>query len=426
MTAPPTRTLVLTLDAGGGVGAAREAVIDELRRAGHRIGIAYYATYPKAPELSVPSWRLPLGRPGLRSLTVDGITVHQVGCRLPELEWRHYAPSPLWNEVLAGYEQVVCVSGSVLPAWPAVAAGKPCLAWVGTPYDGDRKDRVRRFPLPRRLVDGLLDAPVCRRLERKLLCQTQVAATGAYCRSALEALVPGCVGAMIPLPIPDDRFAQPIPEARSRGPYRIGFAGRYEDPRKNAGMLLETLALCRARGLDVTLHLVGGEATADLRSQASVLGIGDEVEFAGKIPDAALVAFYRSLDLFVMASHQEGFAIVAAEAMATGCPVVSTRCGGPEEYVVDGVTGRLVGFTTSAMAEAVVELVTDSERNRKLRHGARALIQQRYSMKAFRDAFWSAIPVARPSQVTRNTDSYDEFVRPLVNPASMLSSKTFQ
>ena len=198
----------------------------------------------------------------------------------------------------------------------------------------------------------------------KLLREAHVAATGTYCRTALEALVPGCVQAMIPLPIPDDRFAQPIPDARSEGPYRIGFAGRYDDPRKNTGMLLEALALCRAHGLDVTLHLVGGEATPELRAQAAALGIGDKVDFAGKIPDPALIDFYRSLDLFVMASHQEGFAIVAAEAMATGCPVVSTRCGGPEEYVIDGETGRLVGFDASEMAAAVVELLSDARGQR--------------------------------------------------------------
>ena len=59
--------------------------------------------------------------------------------------------------------------------------------------------------------------------------------------------------------------------------------------------------------------------------------------------------------MFVIPSHQEGLCIAALEAMACGCPVVSTRCGGPEEFVVEGRTGYLVPASPEAMADRRID-----------------------------------------------------------------------
>ena len=40
---------------------------------------------------------------------------------------------------------------------------------------------------------------------------------------------------------------------------------------------------------------------------------------------------------FVLPSHAENFGVVLIEALATGLPVISTRCGGPEDIITDGV-----------------------------------------------------------------------------------------
>ena len=50
------------------------------------------------------------------------------------------------------------------------------------------------------------------------------------------------------------------------------------------------------------------------------------------------------------------------EAAACRCPIVSTRCGGPEDYVVDGETGFLVEVGDArGMAEAILKVVGQSE-----------------------------------------------------------------
>lgn len=63
---------------------------------------------------------------------------------------------------------------------------------------------------------------------------------------------------------------------------------------------------------------------------------------------------YQQADCWIVPSTTEGFGMPGIEAAACRCPIVSTRCGGPEDYVDDGVSGFLVPIGDSAaIADAV-------------------------------------------------------------------------
>jgi glycosyltransferase involved in cell wall biosynthesis len=66
---------------------------------------------------------------------------------------------------------------------------------------------------------------------------------------------------------------------------------------------------------------------------------------------------YQEAKCFVLPSYEEGFGMVILEAMACGIPVVSTRCGGPNDIVLDGENGYLVDIgDVNAMAEKILAL----------------------------------------------------------------------
>ena len=69
--------------------------------------------------------------------------------------------------------------------------------------------------------------------------------------------------------------------------------------------------------------LIAGEGRLlhSLQKKAKKLGIEDQVEFLGFVED--MPAFFRSLDIFLLSSHYEGFGYVIAEAMASRKPVVA-------------------------------------------------------------------------------------------------------
>src|SRR5690606_20622550 len=73
---------------------------------------------------------------------------------------------------------------------------------------------------------------------------------------------------------------------------------------------------------------------------AKDLGIEEHLIMAGAQHDTA--PFYEVLDIFCIASHMEGFGLVAAEAMFHQLPVIATAVGGLKDIVIDGETGFLV------------------------------------------------------------------------------------
>jgi len=99
---------------------------------------------------------------------------------------------------------------------------------------------------------------------------------------------------------------------------------------------------------DARLVLVGGPAGEPayerrLRDQIHSLSLPDgAVTLAGRVPPETVARMLNAADLFVLASHSEGWCNAIAEALACGCPIVATDVGGNREIVNDGELGRLV------------------------------------------------------------------------------------
>jgi glycosyltransferase involved in cell wall biosynthesis len=99
-------------------------------------------------------------------------------------------------------------------------------------------------------------------------------------------------------------------------------------PYKNCEGLLRAWALARGELGGRQLAIVGGGAddkyVASLRSLAAGLGIASDVVFVGAVPLEETVNFYRAADVFVYPSLNETFGLPILEAMACGCPVVTS------------------------------------------------------------------------------------------------------
>lgn len=95
----------------------------------------------------------------------------------------------------------------------------------------------------------------------------------------------------------------------------------------------------------------------------------------------------QTLDIFVIPSHQEGLCISALEAMACGIPVISTRCGGPEEYVIPLKTGYLVDFRPESLASAILEIGSDRELRSQLSERCRKWVEENASKDSSRRIF---------------------------------------
>ena len=132
---------------------------------------------------------------------------------------------------------------------------------------------------------------------------------------------------------------------------------RFTDLLEAFGMLLADIPALR-------LSAVGsGDARQEYEDLAGKMGIGDSVDFHGRLEGEVLAEAYRRSTVLALPSETESFGMVIAEAMACGMPVVSTRTGGVPELVDDGRTGLLVPTRDpKSLAGALRTILTDPEK----------------------------------------------------------------
>ena len=103
-----------------------------------------------------------------------------------------------------------------------------------------------------------------------------------------------------------------------------------------------------------------------------------------------------SLDLFVLPSLDEGMPLAVLEAMAAGLAVVATAVGGVPECVVSGETGLLVPPGQSGpLAAAILELLGDSARRRRLGEAGRRRVLERFGLENQISSVEGVLPAPR-------------------------------
>jgi glycosyltransferase involved in cell wall biosynthesis len=131
----------------------------------------------------------------------------------------------------------------------------------------------------------------------------------------------------------------------------------------------------RTRVPDAVLLIVGdGPHLPVLRGMA-----GEGIVFAGTREDVPDIL--RGSTLGLLPSLTEALPTALIEAAACGLPVVATSVGGTPEVVDDGRTGLLVPpGEVDALADAVIDLLTNPGRRAEFGLAARALAEERFSL----------------------------------------------
>lgn len=177
---------------------------------------------------------------------------------------------------------------------------------------------------------------------------------------------------VIPNPVPLDRVREraagpaPHPWCKPGAPPLVLAVGKLE-PQKDFATLLRAFARLRA-ARPARLAILGeGSERQRLRALARELGVASEVHLAGFVDNPFVWMAHASV--FVLSSAWEGFSNALCEALACGCPVVSTDCpSGPAEILQDGVHGPLVPVgDDAALARAVLGVLAAPPERARLR-----------------------------------------------------------
>ncbi|MBB5121124.1 glycosyl transferase family 1 [Streptomyces eurocidicus] len=187
---------------------------------------------------------------------------------------------------------------------------------------------------------------------------------------------------VVPIGADTDLFS-PDPSV-AEVPGRIVTTSSADVPLKGLVHLVEALATVRATNPGAHLVVVGKRAeNGPVATAIARHGLGDAIRFVKGVSDAELVDLVRSAQVACVPSLYEGFSLPAAEAMATGTPLVATTGGAiPEVAGPDGETCLAVPpGDAGALAAGLTRLLGDADLRHRLGTAGRARVLARFTWR---------------------------------------------
>jgi glycosyltransferase involved in cell wall biosynthesis len=134
-------------------------------------------------------------------------------------------------------------------------------------------------------------------------------------------------------------------------------------PRKGYEVLIEALVPLAALPWHLTIIGAADEHSsypASLRALIAAHGLAGRITMLGAMSEGELDAHYRSSDIFVMASHFEGYGMVLTEALARGLPIVTTSSGPGAAGLPDSAAQKVPPGDAGALSGAMAYLIGDT------------------------------------------------------------------
>lgn len=189
----------------------------------------------------------------------------------------------------------------------------------------------------------------------------------------------------IPNGVPD--LYQPSPEpvewgvSLSKDAPVVGMVSRLSVV-KDPETLIRAIALMKRKIPTVQLVFAGtGELEETMHGWIEEVGLQGCVHLLGLRRDVANIL--HAVDVFVLSSHSEGMSLAILEAMSAARPIVATDVGGNSLLLNGGQCGILVPpRDPHALAEAILELLTNREKAQQLARNARKRFLEHFTIDA--------------------------------------------
>jgi len=168
------------------------------------------------------------------------------------------------------------------------------------------------------------------------------------------------------VPLAADKEFKPLNVPKNDDIKQILYVGS-EIPRKNLPVLIHAFSMISKKYKNVRLKKVGvsqnEKARNDLLDLSRKLGVLDKIDFPNHID--SLVEVYNSADVFVFPSKYEGFGLPVLEAMACGCPVITTNLTSIPEVAGDASL-YFDPDSPEELAEQIERVLFDKDLSQKL------------------------------------------------------------
>ena len=164
----------------------------------------------------------------------------------------------------------------------------------------------------------------------------------------------------------------------------IGFVGNLK-PAKGTMTLIKAMPKVLSEIPNALLVIVGQapenkpEYEIECRAMVKELKIEDNVIFTGFRKD--IPAWMRTFNVFVLPTRSETFGKVIIEAMAAGCPVVTTQVGGIPEIISKPELGTMISPNDpDATAKEILRFLVDTSSAKKTAEAAKEYVQKNFTL----------------------------------------------
>jgi glycosyltransferase involved in cell wall biosynthesis len=356
---------------GGGAGKAHLCMLSEF--AGNNSLLVDVLTSAPQPGFTVEDFS-------------DNITIYKVGVHKKNLHfWRKVEVIEWLLKAQFHYRKLLRENNyDLVHAFFGFPTGWLCYRTAGKlPYiislrGSDVPGYNIRLGLDYKLMSGLF---------RKIWSSAAVVVANSIgLRNLAFEFMPGLDIRIIPNGIDTEKF-HPSKKQSFTKPIQVLMVGRLIS-RKRIDLLLAAVGRTKELGLDIHLNIAGeGNLMRPLQKLANELNVADRVSFMGRVPAERMPQLYRDNDIFVMCSDHEGMSNAMLEAMASGLPIITTRCEGVEELIADN--GIVIEEAhTQAIADAIKKLADNPEEYKLMSIAARNRAEH-FSWKKVADEYVS-------------------------------------
>jgi phosphatidylinositol alpha-mannosyltransferase len=170
----------------------------------------------------------------------------------------------------------------------------------------------------------------------------------------------GADAVVIPNGVSVSRFASApqLPFAED-GAVRVGFIGRYDEPRKGMQVLVDALEPLLVERPELRLTVVG-QGDAEQFHAALPPALAQRVELLGPVGDPEKASMLRTVDVYCAPNTgQESFGVILLEAMAARTPIVASDLEVFRRVLNGGAAGQLFRVCDASALTAALRRVLD-------------------------------------------------------------------
>lgn len=339
---------------GGGGGQAHQNLLRE---------------YAKMERLEVDVLTSGLGQGLQREEVAENITIYKVGIRKKNLHyWRKTEVLAWLYKAGREYKKLIQTNRyDLVHAFFAFPTGWLCyrsrrqlpyiLSLCGSDVPGIN---------PRFAMDYKILAPLFRRIWKNA---RGIVSPSQGLRDRAHQFLPTVDIEVIPNGVDVEKF-HPAISSSPANPVKLLTVGRLSAS-KRIHLLIEAMEILHGKIPDIRLTIAGGGSLASqLKGLVAQKQLGEAIQMLGIVSSQDMPQLYRQHDLYVSATFQEGMSNAFLEAMASGLPIVTTKCEGTEELIdANGIVLEEAG--KESMAETIGNLIQDPTRFQTVAKNAR-------------------------------------------------------